>query len=228
MCFGRGVSVATWVAGMAGCGLLAWSGHLAVAIFLSWVVQMQLVEALLWARQPCSSPAAAAANLRVSAWGAWVNHLEPVALWGALAAFGPRPLPWYSHAVAAAYAAYAVAVTAGLTARCTEPTRASAPHLHWRWNETLRGSYPFAPLYVFFLATVVVLLLTGLPLAEGATLAVLSVGSLGISWALYGRRHAIGAVWCFAAALSPWLLLLLWRKRPGIGRRPRARTSSPP
>ena len=81
---------------------------------------------------------------------------------------------------------------------------------------------------MFFLATVVVLLLTGLPLAEGATLAVLSVGSLGISWALYGRRHAIGAVWCFAAALSPWLLLLLWRKRPGIGRRPRARTSSPP
>ena len=83
MCFTEEVSIAAWAAGMIGSFLLAWSGHVAVAIFLAWVVQMQMVETLLWARQPCSDPAVAASNVFVSELGVWINHLEPVALWAA-------------------------------------------------------------------------------------------------------------------------------------------------
>lgn len=161
------------------------------------------------ARQPCADVATAAANRRVSAWGAWVNHLEPVALWAALVAFGPRRLPPLAHALAAVYAAVAVAVTARMTARCTEPSRESAPHLHWRWNEdhgTRRDTWPF---YALFLATSVALMLWGLPPPQGTTVAALTTASLAASWLVYSDKHAVGAMWCFAATAMPWLLLAI-------------------
>jgi len=59
MCFNAPVSFATWLAGMSGSYYLYSLNKKPEAIFYAWVVQMQLVEFLLWKNQKCNKPSCA-------------------------------------------------------------------------------------------------------------------------------------------------------------------------
>ena len=88
---------------------------------------------------------------------------------------------------------------------CTTVTDESEPHLHWKWNG---GNY--SEIYYFiFLLVLLSLSYYGLDNAKFNTIIILI--SFIISLLIYGKKHSAGALWCFAAAFAPLILLIYYR-----------------
>lgn len=194
--------MATYLVGMAGCLVLLRQRRVAEAIFYAWVVHMQLIEFFLWKHQPCSDEHAATTNQRVTGVGVVVNHLEPIVLWLAIVAASNRALPGSVHAVLLVFTVCTVFHTRHVlqTLECTTVTPASHPHLHWKWAD----GYLFWAYYLFFLLSLLLLAYYGL--TDGTFHAGIILCSFLASFAIYKDKHAVGAMWCFAAAFVPWLL----------------------
>ena len=139
-----------------------------------------------------------------------VNHLEPLALYLALIYFS-LPLPIWVHITMGVF--FIVSVMFAATAMqqeqgtCTRVTAQSCPHLHWAWNTNPTHAEPY---YVFFLICLILLSLYGLG-DNGRTHAVVLLVSYVVSHSIYRSTHSTGAMWCFAAAFGPFLLLLLYK-----------------
>ena len=189
---------------MIGSILLLRKGFIPEAVLYLCVVQMQLVEFFIWRNLRCD-----AFNRVVSRVGMVINHLEPIVFWLAIAyVYG---LPSWLNAWMFLFAAFSLMYTISVwkKTQCTTPSEQSAPHLYWQWNHE---GPSFRLFYGFFLFSVVALSYFGLP--QGHINAILALLSYFISMAIYGDKHTVGAMWCFAAAFGPWILLLLYRHVP--------------
>jgi len=198
MCFSAEVSLATYLVGVLGCLLLAASRRAyAEAVFYLCTVHMQLLEYFMW-RDPTCSPW----NKRVTRWAVLVNHAEPFALY--LPLLVTAKLPLWLHLWAAVFFVLTVLYSSQVLAEesCTTVTKESSPHLEWKWNG---GRYHTA-FYVLFVITLTTLCLF---LRRGAFQASVVIVSYVVSYLLYREKKAVGAMWCFAAALAPYLLLLV-------------------
>jgi hypothetical protein len=80
-------------------------------------------------------------------------------------------------------------------------TEESSPHLFWKWNY---GKF-YKPYYSLFV--LVVMMLSYFGVDDGYYLALLLGGGFGISHKIYKETHSVGNMWCFMAALNPWILL---------------------
>lgn len=212
MCFSEDVSWLTLAASWSGCGLLAATGiphWQAMAGFLALVGGMQLWEALLWRNSRWCS----AANGALSSAGAINNHLEPVALYAMCRwLLAPRS-PLGADLAAAAIAVYAVVfgaltlrfVRRPLGERCTTATP-DGGGLLWQWNEhgsNSRTGWAYGLFVVAFVTTMYAYLPPGVNHAMTAV----TVGSLGISYAVYKGAGMVGRMWCLFAAMMPWFIL---------------------
>lgn len=205
MCFSERVSWMTLAASWTGCAAMASTGqrHLqAMAGFLALVGGMQLWEALLWRNTGCTSTNGALSNA-----GVINNHLEPVALYAMSALLLAPRSPVRARIAATVMVAY-VAVFATLTVgflrrplerRCTLLTDSG---LVWQWNDYGKAT---DPAYALFLAAFVTTTYAYMPPGFDHKMAAVTVSSLAISSAIYGRRGMTGSMWCFFAALVPWL-----------------------
>ena len=204
MCFSARVSALTYAIGMVGTIALWHHGFQPEAVFYGVVIQMQLIEFILWKTQPDCGRLNHAATLL----GMVVNHLEPIALYLALIYFS-RPLPIWVHITMGVFVIVSIIYTATAMQQeegtCTRVTPQSCPHLYWAWNTHPEHARPY---YIFFLICLVLLSLYGLG-DHGRTNAVLLFVSFVVSHIIYGSSHSTGAMWCFAAAFGPVLLLLL-------------------
>ena len=191
---------------MTGCAALYSMGHIPEAIFFGWVVQMQLIEFFLWRYQPCSDNELVKKNKVTTVVGIVVNNLETVVLWVALLFFGPKKLPMWINHMMIVFIIATFLYTKGVLddIECTTATVESAPHLHWKWNY---GEYKNI-YYTFFMFTLLLLCIYGLK--NGYKLALLSISSYCLSYLIYDDKHAVGAMWCFAAAFIPWILTTLY------------------
>ncbi|MGA1563733.1 MAG: hypothetical protein ACO35C_03825 [Pontimonas sp.] len=197
MCFNAEVSLGTYIAGSAGSLLLA-SHNLPLGLLYLTVVQMQLVEYLLWRNPSCD----AAVNRAATRAGIVVNHVEPLVFYLALLGTGVV-IPLEAHLVVLLYTFVASGYTkeALETVQCTtlDGKRGCSPHLYWKWND-LRGKQV---VYGLFLATLITLSLS----AGDVEHAWISVATFGVSALLYSKTSAVGSMWCFIAAFLPWFLL---------------------
>lgn len=194
MCFSAPVSLATYLIGSVGSLLL-----MTTDVPLGWlyltVVQMQLVEYLLWTNPTCNR-----VNRGATTAGIVINHLEPLVFYAAaLATVGSLPLEVHVTVMAYALVAARYTSTALETVQCTRTDKVCSPHLYWKWND-MPGK---RVVYGLFLLAVVAISL-GLGDMQHA---VLSVVTFGFSALLYGESSAVGSMWCFMAAFMPWLLL---------------------
>ena len=198
MCFNQSVSIQTYLIGMFG-SLLLYKQNRPLGAFYMTVIQMQLIEFILWS---CSTSCSRLNALATKA-GIVINHLEPLVLYALV--FQVLPLP--VHAVAVLYALMTVKYTTIALRKdlCTKVTPESAPHLQWQWNyEDGNGLY-----YVMFLLFLVLLSVYGLPVDLGVLHAFIVVLTFAFSKVVYGRQKATGAMWCFFAAFVPYILLAL-------------------
>lgn len=198
MCFSASVSLQTYIVGMIGSFMLWQKGYTALAGFYATVIQMQLVEFVLWTQQQgCSSLNAAATRA-----GILINHLEPLVLYGCIAATTSLPVP--VHILAALYTCmtlkYSWKVLSGPAC-----TKTYSNHLEWTWN--YQDGYDLH--YALFLALVVSVSMYGIPQPVGTWHAGIVIVTFLISKHMYGTEKATGAMWCFFAAFVPIVLVML-------------------
>jgi len=210
MCFNEQVSLGTYIIGLIGVILLYKNNYIPEAIFYAWVIQMQLIEYFLWKNQPCQGESEEI-NKKISVVGIIVNHLEPIVLWIAVLLFGKK-LPKSINMLMLGFVIATVLYTKNSLDEneCTTVTPESSPHLFWKWNkdEKTHGAY-----YLYFLIALVVLSLYGLK-ENGMNNAVIIFLSFILSIIIYGKKHTVGAMWCFAAAFGPFILLFLNKYKP--------------
>lgn len=200
MCFNSRVSLITFIIGLFGSINLFNLGYKPESFFYAWVVLMQLVEFFLWRNQPCND-----ANRKISNIGMFINHTEPIILWLAILFFYSNRLPTWVNLYMLFFIVFTIFYTKIALKKldCTTVTPESSPHLHWKWNQAnYARSY-----YGIFLLALILLSIYGLD--KGFNNAVLVTVSFVISYMIYGQRHAVGAMWCFMAALAPWFIPLI-------------------
>lgn len=228
MCFNAEISLATYVTGMAGAWLLYTSGkRRAEALFFAWVTHMQLIEFGLHLMQ---DPRYVRANKLLTRVGIFVNHMEPYILYAAIKAFEtPAPsagrimdammlvlLPptlYFSRKVVARDKDISPTTRGSGSRVCAKgapPARArrqvcggESTKLFWRWNYDENA----AAYYALFVLALAVLNLHGFPGPRGRAQAAFAVASYAISYLLYRDEKAVGSMWCFIAAFTPWMLL---------------------
>lgn len=199
MCFSAEVSLLTYILGMSGSLALYTRGDQILALFYATVVQMQLVDLVIW-----KYPACGTVNTSATRAGILINHLEPLVLYAGIVALSTRTLPLGVHALVFWYTLYSLYYTTkalrGVT--CTTVTEESKPHLHWKWND-MSGKQTH---YTLFLLVLVALSVYGLD--SGLSHALILLISFFMSFSVYQKRKSTGAMWCFLAAFVPWLLVL--------------------
>jgi hypothetical protein len=208
MCFSEPVSWAALVASWSGCAALAtvspaWR---AVALFLAVVGGMQLWEALLWRHRACTQT-----NATISKLGAVNNHAEPLAYFAACAASvepASRGLAFAAAFVTVACSALLGKMTYDFWKRPVRDqcTVDRGDGLVWQWNAHAGFT---KPAYALFLASLLLTTYAYLPAGANHTMAFAIASSYAASYAIYRRKAMVGSMWCFYAALLPWLLFAL-------------------
>lgn len=207
MCYSATASLSTYFIGSVGALRLYTLGYTPEALFYAVVVQMQLIEYILWNLQQCNNRRVLTHNDTWTNIGTTVNHLEPVALWVAITWASCHVLPWYIHLFMIVFVAWTLCYTFETMRipHCTRASRESGHYLYWHWNfETGHVLY-----YVAFLISLVLLSLYGL--SHGIAHSVVVVTTFLISLALYGRHKSAGAMWCVFAAFVPYILPALYK-----------------
>ena len=212
MCFSEDVSWLTLAISWAGCGLLAATGTpylQAIAGFLAVVGGMQLWEALLWRNSRWCTPL----NGALSSAGAVNNHMEPVALY-AMCRWLLAPRSAFRADLATAVIAAYMLVFGALTLefvrrplanRCTGAS-SMGTGLAWKWNGYgKRTMWAYGLFVLAFLTTAYAYL----PPGADHAMAVTTLASLAISLVMYRGQGMVGRMWCFFAALAPWLALAM-------------------
>lgn len=196
MCFNANVSIVTFIVGLLGCFILIQNkkeNYIPEAIFYLWVIQMQLVEFILWKNQPCNKN-----NIKITTIGIIINHMEPIILWLAILLFSTKKLPSWVNYTLLFYLFYSIFYSiSAIKHECTNVTSESSPHLYWKWNNK-NGSSIYYGLFLFCL---IILSIYGLKF--GYHQAILISFSFALSGIIYGKYKSTGAMWCFAAAFAP-------------------------
>jgi hypothetical protein len=208
MCFNAQVSIITYIIGLIGSYQLYKYKFVPEAVFYAWVIQMQLIEYFLWKNQPCSG-SNIEPNKNISKIGIIVNHFEPIILWLAIIYYSKKKLPNWVHILMIVFCITSYYYTKQVIAdnECTTVTKESEPHLYWKWNN--QGPH-YILYYTYFLIALIVLSLYGLQ--NGHINALLVITSYIFSMMIYRKTHTVGAMWCFAAAFGPFILLYLHGK----------------
>jgi len=203
MCFSENVSIGTYMIGIAGTINLFSMNYVAEAFFYFIIIQMQLIEYVLWKNQTCND-----VNKKTTKIGVIVNHFEPIALWIGISVLANKELPSYVHGIMGIYVLASIYVTKTVLneqdpnkkIECTLKTPSSGGHLYWQWNEQ-PYTYIF---YVFFLLCISLLSINGLK--NGTIHALILIGSFFGSLLIYRKTHSVGAMWCFFGAFAPWII----------------------
>ena len=209
MCFNAQISLSTYIIGIVGSSILFYQGYKAEAIFYFWVIQMQLIEFFLWMtiqsqnHSQCILPSI---NKLTTKLAIVINHMEPIILWVAILLFSKISLPNVVHIIVILFIIVSIFYTLNVfkIKECTTVTDDSYPHLHWKWNH--------GPNHIIYysLFVIVLLLLSLFGLERGYINALLVIVSFMISCLIYAEKHSAGALWCFAAAFAPWILIFVY------------------
>jgi hypothetical protein len=197
MCFNAPVSAFTYMIGMIGSVALARKGLLAESLFTIVTVQMQLGEFILHLNDSCNSLNVLTTHCLIQ-----VNHFEPVALWIGILIARRRNMPAFVHAIMCAFLIVSAVYTSFvINDECTLVTEGSGGHLYWAWNDAQFST----AYYTFFLFCLGMLAAYGLEYAMFYS--AMNLSSYILSYMIYGSTKSVGAMWCFFAALSPWVTL---------------------
>lgn len=201
MCFNAEVSLNMYILGTVGYINLYLKGFKAEAMLYACVIQMQLIEYFLWKSQQNDEN-----NRLMTKLGILINHLEPIIFWLGIKYYGLE-LPKWLDIMMLSYIIYSIIYTksAWKSLTTTHVSKESKPHLHWKWNEG-EGHDLF---YAYFLLVLYLLSVYGLK--NGSVHGMFVLLSFAISYIIYGNKHSVGAMWCFIAALGPWLIPLFYK-----------------
>lgn len=223
MCYNEEVSLFTYLTGMTGSAALLYINKIPESIFYTTVVQMQLIDYFLWKNQPCNITEdnkicnkkdldkCNKINNYTTAGGVIINHIEPLMLFTGIQLFSKKKLPLALIIIFCIFMILMSVYTVNIFTNkdnnnlCTTVSEESNPHLHWKWNGG-EFNYIVYPLFLILLMS-----LSYYGLEKGYINAFITLIGYIISWRIYGENRSTGAMWCFMAAFTPWLLFILYQ-----------------
>ena len=207
MCYDKKTSITTYCIGTLSSLLLLRSHNLSYNIcglFFLFVVQMQMIEYILWKDYTCNN-----FNIKISNIGSVLNHLQPVVLYFAIRYYNKNLTNTQKNIINLILGIYTISLL--LYSKnvypldCTVLSDDNPPHLYWKWNDK-KNSIKF---YMIFLVSLILLSYIGLPKPYNVYFALICVGTYLYSQIKYTNTKAVGAVWCWLAALIPFGILII-------------------
>jgi hypothetical protein len=203
MCFNAPVSLITYIIGSIFCFLLINRNkhhERPIGYFLLFVIQMQILEYILWKNQECNNINKLTTNI-----AAYFNNLQPFVLYIIIVYFmGYNNIHTSIHIILFLYLIICIIFTEYVlkNINCTLADCPNSIHLYWKWV-----SYKYSWLfYIFyFIISFMLLFIYIRPL----WISYLFLITFSLSYIIYYKVKAIGAMWCFFAALCPAILYYL-------------------
>jgi hypothetical protein len=204
MCFDKETSIVTYLIGTISSIALFKSNNTSYKIagqFFLFVSQMQLIEYLLWKDTSCNTN-----NKIISTTGSLLNHLQPIVLY-LLLKLNNKSLS-NNKLLSAIIGIYIISLVLYSNniypLDCTTLTDTEPQHLDWKWNHKKHST----KFYLIFLVTMILLSYNGFEKPYNLYLALICIGTYVVSYIIYKDKNVTGAVWCWFAALIPFLLLI--------------------
>lgn len=208
MCFNARVSIITYIIGMYGTYLLYNKKNTnnenynkIAALFFLCVIQMQLVEYILWNNQTCND-----INKNITKIGIIINHLEPIILYLGFLLYQKDYLTPFINNYMIIYIIITIIYTISIfNSKCSLVTEISKPHIYWDWN--YKKYYELY--YSYFLLTLMILLYHITKTNKKYLFIFITIFSFSLSYLLYYDIKSVGSLWCFFAAFMPYIGLLI-------------------
>ena len=200
MCYNKTVSIISYVVGLSNCYILFRRGYKIEALFYAYVIQMQLVEFLLWSNNKCNGM-----NKNITKIGIGLNHLQPIVLYY-IVLYYTKNIPDYIHYLVVMYIVLNVMYfmhNYKLLHKCTIGI-VNKKELEWSIQYGKMTRFYF--IFVFMLA---ILCIVGMQ-KHNYLNAFLLVFTFAISYVKYRDSKGVGTIWCIIAAYIPLLLNIIY------------------
>jgi len=206
MCYNKETSITTYVIGsIASLYLIYKKDEMEYKIiggFFLYVIQMQMIEYLLWVHKvKCDSY-----NINISTIGSILNHLQPIVLFLLIKNLNPIIYEKNKRFIDLLLGVYIVNLLLYSVniypMECT--TLDNSNHLYWKWNHKKNGLL----FYIIFIVIQTLLTYLGFTYPFNIIFVIILLGSFLISKYIYGDTKAVGAIWCWYAALVPVFIMI--------------------
>jgi hypothetical protein len=170
--------------------------------FFLFVSQMQLIEYLLWNHKvKCDDY-----NIKISNIGSILNHLQPLVLYILLTNLNSNISKENKKIMTISITIYLISLllysTKVYPLDCT--TLDNKNHLFWKWNHKKNHTF----FYIIFLSLLVLLSYLGFDKSYNTLFGIIIIVTYGLSYYKYKDTKAVGAIWCWYAALVPCFIML--------------------
>jgi hypothetical protein len=204
MCINKEVSLITYVIGLSSCVILYLRGYKIEALFYGFIIQMQLIEYLLWLNNRCDN-----INKIITKIGIFINHLQPVILYLLVINLNDKINKYLKIIIHISIIIYLISVSIyfsfnyKLLNSCTIGIP-NEKELQW---DIQYGKNKF--FYFIFVISLVLLLLLGLNKNNYINAYIIFLTFI-ISYVKYFETKSIGTIWCLLAAYIPLLLNIIY------------------
>ena len=205
MCYDKQTSITTYIVGSLASIYLILSQNNSYKIagsFFLFVSQMQLIEYLIWKHKvKCDEY-----NIKVSNIGSILNHLQPIILYLCIRLFNKdlsKNNIQIMNILLGIYILSALIYSKDVyPLDCT--TLDNENHLYWKWNHK-NNNISF---YLLFLVILVLLSYYGFNKPYNIIFACIIIGTYLLSLYKYKNTKAVGAIWCWFAAIIPSVIMM--------------------
>ena len=204
MCFNNEISIISYLIGISGCIILYYREYKIESLFYAFVIQMQLIEYLLWLNNSCNW-----INKLITKIGIVFNHLQPIILYILIVYYNSNINKYSLNFINFIIIFYFISTIAYLSYNykllnsCTVGIE-NKKELFW---EIQYGD--FKKYYIIFVFTLILLILLGFN-KHNYLNAYLIIMTYVISYIKYYNTKGIGTIWCLFAAYVPVLLNIVY------------------
>jgi hypothetical protein len=205
MCLNKEVSIITYGIGLISCLILYLRDYKIEALLYGFVIQMQLIEYLLWLNNRCNN-----INKIITKIGIVINHLQPVILYLIIIYFNNdninKFLKIIIHIIIIIYL-ISISIYFSFNYKLLNSCTIGIPNeKELQWEIQYGKNKKF---YFIFVSSLVLLLLLGF-IKHNYLNAYLILLTFIISYVKYYETKGIGTIWCLFAAYIPLLLNIIY------------------
>lgn len=201
MCFNSTISIVSYIFGLINSMILFRRGYEIEGAFYGFIIQMQLIEYLLWSNNKCNYK-----NKFITKIGISLNHLQPYVLYLLIVKYNKDALSSDINFLMLCFLIlniYYFTINFKLLKSCTVGIE-NKKELQWKIHFGINASF-----YILFAIILALLMFKGLKKYNYLN-AFLIVITFMISYLKYHNKKAVGTIWCIAGAYIPFLLNIIY------------------
>lgn len=213
MCFNKDISLFTYLFGIINCIILYYRNYTIEALFYGYIIQMQLIEYLLWYYNDCNDNGNGNhndINLLITRIGIGLTHTQPIFLYYLIKNYNNNfKLNKNEKIIDIIISIYIILLifyfihNKEAFNKCTIGIP-NKKELYWYIHY---GYYKY--FYLYFVFTLAYLYYKGIQKYNKLNSFIIIITYL-ISYFKYNESKSVGTIWCFIAALIPFILNIIY------------------